>query len=48
MKCTFSKLYYICSYGMVLYVPYHNGIYNSLPENEPLGSKRVENITIKN
>ena len=32
---------------MVRYVPYHNYIHNRLPEDEPSGSKPVENITIK-
>jgi len=28
--------------------PYHNCIYNRLPEDEPSGSKQVEDIKIKN
>jgi len=29
-------------------VPYNNCIYNRLPEDEPSGSKHVEDIKIKN
>jgi hypothetical protein len=29
-------------------VPHHNCIYNRLPEDEPSGSKQVEDIRIKN
>jgi hypothetical protein len=28
--------------------PYHSCIYNRLPEDEPAGSKQVEDIKIKN
>jgi len=30
------------------YVPYHNCMYNHLPEDEPSGFKHVEDIQIKN
>jgi len=29
-------------------IPYHNCIHNCLPEDEPSGSKQVEDIKIKN
>ena len=29
-------------------LPYHNYIYTRLPEDEPLGSKHVEDVIIKN
>ena len=31
-----------------VHVPYHNCTHNSLPEDEPSGSKHVEDIEIKN
>jgi hypothetical protein len=39
--------YHHCIYRMYN-VPYHHCMYNRLPEEEPLGSKHVEDIKIKN
>jgi len=34
--------------AIYVHVPYRNCIYNRLPEDEPSGLKRVEDIEIKN
>jgi len=45
-----NTLFYLLDflYRYMQNVPYHNCIHNHLPEDEPSGSKYVEDIKIKN